>query len=74
MCKQENSLGLTYKTWQSICRNFTHRDRLCKIHFEILEAIKDKDKNKAISTMQEHFAILLIHYVQLVRPSKKNSH
>lgn len=62
MWQQENSLGFSYKIWQSICLDTAHRDRLCKIHSEILEAIKNKDKGKAISAMQEHFSVILIHY------------
>jgi DNA-binding GntR family transcriptional regulator len=59
--QQEKSLGFSDKIWQSVCRDTAHQDKLCKIHFEILTAIKNKDRGKAISAMQEHFTVMLIH-------------
>lgn len=68
MSRQENSQQMDFLIWQSICRDTAHRDRLCKIHSEILEALKDKDKDKAISAMQEHFVVILIHYIRALKP------
>jgi DNA-binding FadR family transcriptional regulator len=55
------------KIWQSICRDTAHRNRLREIHYEIFEAINNKDRVKAISAMQEYYAVILIHYIQRLK-------
>jgi DNA-binding FadR family transcriptional regulator len=67
MWQQENSLGFPHKIWQSICRDTAHRNKLCEIHYEIFEAINNKDRAKAISAMQKYYAVILIHYIQRLK-------
>jgi len=62
--------GLPYRIWQSITRGTTeHYYKLREIHSEIILAINAGDKGGAIAAMQEHFAVVLLHYV---RDTKKH--
>jgi hypothetical protein len=60
--------GLPYRIWQSITRGTTaHYYKLREIHSQIVLAIEAGDKEKTLDAMQEHFAVVLLHYVRDIK-------
>jgi len=64
--------GEPIRIWQSIIQNDNHYRKLIDAHSNIVTSIEnynDASSEKiAITAMQQHFAIIIIHYIQQLNP------
>lgn len=58
------------RIWQSIIRNETHYQELCRYHSDIVKSIEREDEKEALVAIQRHFVRVLPHYIQQQFSSK----